>query len=83
MERTPLSSFVCGGDDDEVTEILDLTGISDDGDVIDVDTFIINFLLVGVIKPDPDAVPPSSTNELSQQQQPKMKKVKADPDSDA
>ena len=92
VERTPISSFIRGdnGDDDdgddEVKEILDLTGIPDDNDVIDVDSFIIDFLLVEVIKPDPDAVPPSSgTNKLSSQQQQELmaKKVKADPDADA
>ena len=31
-------------DDDEVTEIIDLTSIQDDDAVIDVDTFIIDFL---------------------------------------
>ena len=84
VSRTPISSFVRGDDDedDEVTEIIDLTGILDDDDdgVIDVDTFIIDFLLVEVIKPDPDAVPSSSTYELTQQQ---LKEVKADPDAEA
>ena len=84
VSRIPISSFVCGDDDedDEVTEIIDLTGILDDGDdgVIDVDTFIIDFLLVEVIKPDPDAVPPSSTYELPQQQ---LKEAKGDPDAGA
>ena len=94
VERIPISSFIRGDDkddeddkddddDDEVTEIIDLTSIPDDDAVIDVDTFIIDYLLVEVIKPDPDAVPPSGTYEdLSQQQQPRTKKVKADPDSD-
>ena len=84
MERAPISSFICGDNDgeDEVTEIIDLTAIpdNDDNDVIDVDTFIIDFLLVKVIKADPDALPPSGTYELPQEQ---LKKVKADPDTDA
>ena len=84
VKGTPLSSFVRVDDDDEVEEILDSTGMPDDDDVIDIDSFIIDYLLVEVIKPDPDAVPPSDTYEdLSQQQQPMMKKVKADPDADA
>ena len=84
MSRTPISSFIRGDNnddgEDEVTEIIDLTAIpdNDDNDVIDVDNFIIDFLLVEVVKADPDAVPPSGTYELPRQQ---LKKVKADPDT--
>ena len=85
VERAPISSFICGDNDgdDEVTEIIDLTCVpdNDDDDVIDVDNFIIDFLLVKVIKADPDALPPSGTYELPVQEQ--LKKVKADPDTDA
>ena len=71
-------------DDDKVEEILDLTGMPDDDDAIDIDSFIIDYLLVEVIKPDPDTVLPSGTYEdPSQQQQLMTKKVKADPDADA
>ena len=49
VSRTPISSFVRGDDDgdDEVTEIVDLTSFPDDDDenVIDIDTFIIDFLM--------------------------------------
>ena len=93
ISRIPISSFVRGDDDndsdDEVTEIVDLTGIPDNDDddnkdVIDVDTFIIDFLIVEVIKRDPDAVtvPPSGTTSTYElPQQPLNKKVKADPDA--
>ena len=72
-----------------MTEIVSLTGIpdnddEDDKDVIDVDTFIIDFLIVEVIKRDPDAVtvPPSGTITYELPQQPlNKKKVKADPDA--
>ena len=43
-----------GKNDGEVEEIIDLT---DDHEIIEVDTYIIDVLLVAVVKPDPDAPP--------------------------
>ena len=49
-----------GGGDSDVVQVIDLTE-DEEHDVIDVETFKVEVLLVRVIKPDPGA-PPRATN---------------------
>mmetsp|Transcript_5701 Transcript_5701/g.12043 ORF Transcript_5701/g.12043 Transcript_5701/m.12043 type:complete len:161 (-) Transcript_5701:72-554(-) len=45
--------------DGDVDEIIDLTTNEEEKEIVDVDAFILNVLLVNVVKRDPDAIIPS------------------------
>ena len=54
-------STTAGGGDNDVVQVIDLTE-DEEHDVIDVETFEVEVLLVRVIKPDPDAPPRATTS---------------------
>ena len=53
-----------GGGDSDVVQVIELTE-DEEHDVIDVETFAIEVLLVSAVKPDPDAPPPATSNTTS------------------
>ena len=61
----------CDDETDAIVEVVDMTGDEEDREIIDVDTYILEeVLLLKVIKPDPDAVPEPASQAVHIKEEP-------------